>query len=121
MTVTERKISELIAAEYNPRQLTTEQYEHLKSSLLRFGCVDPIIVNQHKDRKNIVVGGHQRLKVWKDLDRKTIPCVYVDLPLEKERELNVRLNRNVGGWDWDELANQFDVDELVEWGLPARN
>ena len=104
-------------AEYNPRQLTKDQYTQLKDSLTRFGMVDPLIVNKHKSRKNILVGGHQRLKIAKEMGMEKIPCVEVDLPLDQEKELNIRLNKNVGEWDYDSLANYFDVGELMEWGF----
>ena len=110
-------IGALIFAEYNPRQLTKDQYKGLRDSIERFGLVDPIIVNKHKDRKNIVVGGHQRIRIAQDLGFKKIPCVEVDLDPDMERELNIRLNRNTGEWDWDALANYFDVGELTEWGF----
>lgn len=117
MKVIERKINELIPAEYNPRQLSTEQAEQLKASLQRFGAVDPAIVNTHPDRKNIIVGGHQRLKTAQSLGWETFPCVEVELDRDKERELNIRLNKNTGGWDFDALANYFEVEELTEWGF----
>ena len=112
-----RDINSLIFAEYNPRQLTKEQYKHLKDSIDRFGLVDPIIVNKNKDRKNIIVGGHQRVKVAKDMNIKEVPVLEVDLTYDRERELNVRLNKNTGEWNWDELANAFDVEELTDWGF----
>ena len=111
------KANDLIMAEYNPRQLTKDQYTQLKDSLTRFGLVDPLIVNKHKSRKNILVGGHQRLKIAKEMGMEKIPCVEVDLPLDQEKELNIRLNKNVGEWDYDSLANYFDVGELMEWGF----
>jgi len=111
------KANDLIMAEYNPRQLTKDQYTQLKDSLTRFGLVDPLIVNKHKSRKNILVGGHQRLKIAKEMGMDKIPCVEVDLPLDQEKELNIRLNKNVGEWDYDSLANYFDVSELMEWGF----
>jgi len=117
MVIVERQIKELIAAEYNPRQLTKGQFKHLSDSLTRFGVVDPVIVNKHKDRDNIIVGGHQRLKVWESLGNETIPTVEVDLALDMERELNVRLNKNSGEWDYDILNNNFDKDELLEFGF----
>jgi len=110
-------INDLVHAEYNPRKLSTEQYEQIKSSLVRFGIVDPVIVNSNKDRLNVIVGGHQRTKVWKDLGNKTIPCFYVDLPLEKEKELNIRLNKNTGAFDFDLLDEFFEKDDLLEWGF----
>ena len=109
--------SELIMAEYNPRQLSKDQYSQLKDSIVRFGIVDPLIVNVNPERKNILIGGHQRLRIAKKLGYDTIPCVEVDLTYDKEKELNVRLNKNVGSWDFDSLANFFDVDELLDWGF----
>tara|TARA_Y100000593_G_scaffold9824_1_gene17841 strand:+ start:633 stop:1232 length:600 start_codon:yes stop_codon:yes gene_type:complete len=115
--IIQRDIDSLIFAEYNPRQLTKDQYKHLKDSIQRFGLVDPVIINSNKDRKNIIIGGHQRCKVAKDLDIKKIPCVEIDLTYDKERELNVRLNKNTGEWDMDVLANMFELEELKEIGF----
>jgi len=110
-------IDKLVFAEYNPRQLTKDQYQNLKDSITRFGLVDPMIVNTHKERKNILVGGHQRVKVAKDLGFEEVPCVEVKLTPDKEKELNIRLNKNTGEWDYDTLANYFDVGELTDWGF----
>ncbi len=117
MKVVKRKISELIPAEYNPRKLSPKQENDLKNSLLEFGLVDPIIVNVNADRKNVIIGGHQRLKVWQKLGNKEIDCVEVDLSLEKERELNVRLNKNTGEFDFDILLSEFEFDDLIDWGF----
>jgi len=117
ITTKQYHIDELIFAEYNPRQLTKDQYQGLKDSITRFGLVDPVIINKHKERDNIIVGGHQRVKIAKDLGYKEVPCVEVNLTPEKERELNIRLNKNTGEWDWDSLANYFDVTDLLEWGF----
>lgn len=110
-------MEELISAEYNPRQMTSEQHQSLTDSIKRFGLVDPIVVNIHPDRKNIIVGGHQRVTIAKELGIKNIPTVEIELTPDKERELNIRLNRNSGEWDWDALANNFDVKDLNEWGF----
>lgn len=117
MKIKNRKICDLIRAEYNPRELTKEQHNQLSDSLKRFGLVDPIIVNTHKDRKNILVGGHQRMKVWEELGNETIPTVEVNLNLEKEKELNIRLNKNTGKFDTELLLEHFDTDDLIEWGF----
>jgi len=121
LNIKEYKPDELIAAEYNPRQLTKDQHKDLTDSIKRFGLVDPLIVNTHKDRMNVLVGGHQRLKIAQELDIKDIPCVEVELNPEQERELNIRLNKNSGEWDYDALANYFDVGELTEWGFTDEN
>ena len=117
MNIKQHNINDLIFAEYNPRQLTKEQYKNLKDSIKRFGLVDPVIINKNKERKNIVIGGHQRLKIAKDLNIEKIPCVELDLTIDQEKELNVRLNKNTGEWDWDALANYFDVESLNDWGF----
>lgn len=117
MTVEYYKPNQLIMAEYNPRQLTKDQHSQLKDSIKRFGLVDPLIVNKNKERKNILVGGHQRLRIAKELGINKIPCVEVNLNIDQEKELNIRLNKNVGEWDYDSLANYFDVGELMDWGF----
>ena len=117
MKIKTRKIADLIRAEYNPRELTKDQHDKLKDSLKRFGLVDPIIVNTHPERKDILVGGHQRMKVWEELGNETIPTVEVNLTLDKEKELNVRLNKNTGQFDMDMLQEHFDTDDLIEWGF----
>ena len=117
MKVIERNISELIPAEYNPRYITDEALEHLKASIQRFDAVEPVLVNMHPDRKNIIISGHQRLKAAKALGMEKFPCVELNLDKDKERELNIRMNKNTGGWDWDELATYFDTEELTDWGF----
>ena len=107
------KIDKLKPARYNPRQISTKQYKDLKESITKFGLVDPIIVN--KDMT--VIGGHQRLKICKELTFIDVDCVILDLSKEQERELNIRLNKNTGDFDMDILANEFDVTELKDWGF----
>ena len=120
MKIIEKKIIDLIDAEYNPRQLTEKQYEDLEQSIDKFGFVDPIIVNKNKDRKNVVIGGHQRIKIAKRMGINKVPCVELDLSLDQEKELNIRLNKNTGEWDWDELANHFEVKDLIDWGFDEK-
>ena len=117
MEIIHRNVDELISAEYNPRQMTSEQHKYLTDSIKRFGMVDPIIVNTYPDRKNIIVGGHQRVIIARELNIKSVPTVEIELTPERERELNIRLNRNTGEWDFDLLANYFEVGELTEWGF----
>ena len=117
MKIKKRKISQLIKAEYNPRKITKVQEQDLKDSLKRFGLVDPIIININSERKNIVIGGHQRLKIWEELGNKEIDCNELDLSLDKERELNIRLNKNGGSFDDDLIQEYFNYEELTEWGF----
>ena len=121
MKVKEYDINQLISAEYNPRQLSQRQYQNLRNSIQRFGLVDPILINVNKDRKNIIIGGHQRVNIAKVLEIKKVPCVELDLTLEQERELNIRLNQNTGDWDFDVLADNFDLDELMEFGFEEKD
>jgi hypothetical protein len=118
MIIEKKKISDLIPAPYNPRQSTAKQEKHLKESLEKFGLVEPIIFNK---QTGYIVGGHFRVRELKKLGIKEIECVIVDLNEADEKELNIRLNANTGGWDWDTLANDWDVVDLEAWGLDIPN
>ena len=111
MKIERRKVDELKAAEYNPRKDLRPgdaEYEKLKRSIQEFGYVDPVIWNK---RTGTVVGGHQRLKVMKDLGYEEVDCVVVDLDEKKEKALNIALNKISGEWDNDLLANLLkDLD-----------
>lgn len=111
-------INDLSDAVYNPRKATEKDFEDIKNSIRTFGFVDPVIVNSNPDRLNIIIGGHFRVRAGKALGIKTVPVVYVDIADEKkERELNIRLNKNTGSFDYDILANQFDVSDLKQYGF----
>lgn len=120
MKIIEYNINELIKSEYNPRELSKKQHQELTESITKFGLVDPIIINTNSSRKNIIVGGHQRYEICKQLGMKTVPCVEIDMSEEKEKELNIRLNKNHGQWDFEILANNFDVDNLIDWGFTEK-
>jgi DNA modification methylase len=112
-------INDLIPADYNPRKHDDLATEQLKQSILRFGLLDPVISNSSLSRKNIIIGGHFRWEVAKELGYETVPVVYVDIPdLDKEKELNLRLNKNVGEFDWDLLA-KFDESFLSDIGFSS--
>ncbi|RRK09715.1 DNA modification methylase [Lactiplantibacillus garii] len=104
MKIVKKKIADLIPADYNPRkdlQPGDPDYEKLKRSMREFGYVDPIIWNQQTGR---VVGGHQRLKILQDEGIEEAKCVVVSLNEEKEKALNIALNKISGDWDKDKLA-----------------
>lgn len=104
MKIETKKVTELIPAEYNPRKDLKPgdpEYEKLKRSIEQFGYVEPVIWNQTTGR---VVGGHQRLKVLIDMGITEVECVIVELSEEKEKALNVALNKISGDWDKDKLA-----------------
>ena len=114
MIIEKKQIADLIPAPYNPRQSTAKQEKHLKESLEKFGLVEPIIFNK---QTGYIVGGHFRVRELKKLGIKEIECVIVDLNEDDEKELNIRLNANTGSWDWDTLANDWEVVDLEAWGL----
>ena len=112
-------ISELKPSTYNPRKWSDKQTKDLTESIQRFGLIDPIIANSAPERHNIVIGGHFRLKVAKELGFETIPVVYVNIPdIKKEQELNLRLNKNQGSFDHD-LLSQFDEAFLSDIGFSS--
>lgn len=118
LTVESVEITKLKPAEYNPRRLTQDQEQQLTKSIKSFGLVDPIVVNRHKGRENVVVGGHQRLKIAKKLGYKEISVVYVNLSEEREKELNIRLNKNTGEFDF-ELLSRLDESFLSDVGFSS--
>ena len=106
-------------AEYNPRKWDKEAEKQLKESIRKYGIVDPLLVNSAKERKNIVIGGHFRLSVIKELGIATVPVVYINIPdIEKEKELNIRLNKNTGEFDWD-ILKTFDETFLSDIGFSS--
>jgi DNA modification methylase len=110
-------IANLKPAEYNPRKISKEALDQLKESIDRFDLVDPVIVNSSTKRKNVVIGGHMRLRAAKELGHKTVPVVHVNITsLEKEKELNLRLNRNTGEWDFEKLKF-FEPGFLTDIGF----
>jgi len=131
LNIVYRDLNDLIEAEYNPRQLSEQEFTDIHDSLKRFGLVDPLLVNMHKTRENILIGGHQRKKIisiaadnkiqFKGVkyqkNKVLIPCIELSLTLAKERELNIRLNKNQGEWDYDMLSTHFDLPELQDWGF----
>lgn len=93
-----RKLTELRAAEYNPRKTLTpedSEYQKIKRSIEEFGYVDPIIINED----GTIIGGHQRTTVLKDLGYEEVDVVVVDLDKQKEKALNIALNKITGEWD----------------------
>ena len=111
------EINKLKPNEYNPKQMTQKQHDDLVESIENFGMVDPVIANKGKGRENILIGGHQRWQIHKELGIKKIPAVFVNIPdLENEMELNLRLTKNEGEIDWDKLAN-ISEDILIRSGF----
>jgi len=105
MNIENRKIKELKPNDENPRTITRAEMEKLKRSIQEFGFVQPILVNTHPERKDVVIGGHQRLTAAEQLGIKEVPVTYVNLDKTKESLLNIALNRISGDWDDEKLFN----------------
>ena len=114
MIIEKKKISDLKPAPYNPRKSSDKQEANLKKSLEKFGVVEPIVFNKQTGH---IVGGHFRIRELKKLGYKEVDCVIVDLNEDDEKELNIRLNANTGEWDYDKLANNWNLEQLEDWGL----
>lgn len=110
-------INKLIPATYNPRKdlkPDDAEYIKIKNSIVKFGFVSPLVIN--KDMT--VIGGHQRLKVLKDLGITEVECIVVDLDKTNEKALNIALNKIQGDWDEDKLeallqelkSEEFDMN-----------
>ena len=104
MEIRKVEAARLNPAAYNPRRKLKpgdKDYEKLKRSIEEFGFVEPVVWNQATGH---VVGGHQRLQVLLDMGETEVDCVVVDLEPEKEKALNLALNRIQGDWDEEKLA-----------------
>ena len=104
MVIQTLPVDKLVPADYNPRKDLKPgdpEYEKLKRSLSEFGYVEPVIWNKTTGH---VVGGHQRLKVLIDTGVTEVECVLVEMGEEKEKALNVALNKISGEWDKDKLS-----------------
>jgi len=104
MIIEKKNTADLLPADYNPRKDLKPgdaEYEKLKRSIEQFGYVEPVIWNQTTGR---VVGGHQRLKVLMDMGMTEVDCVVVEMDEDKEKALNIALNKISGDWDKDKLA-----------------
>lgn len=120
--VQEIKVTELNAAQYNPRialEPGMPEWEKLKTSIERFGNVEPVVWNR---RTGNVVGGHQRLAVLKSMGYESVPCSVVDLDEKEEKLLNIALNKIKGQWDYDkleEILSGFDYEVATASGFSA--
>lgn len=118
------KISEIKPNEKNPRVLKKDKLEKLKKSISEFEkmmALRPIVV----DENNVILGGNMRYRALKSLNYKEIPDEWVkkadNLTEDEKRRFIIEDNVAFGEWDWDILANEWDADELNDWGLDVPN
>lgn len=107
-------VADLKHADYNPRFITDVDFENLKRSIEKFGFVQPIVVNMHPGRENIIVGGHMRVEAAKRLGMTEVPCIIRHYDEIKEKEANLALNKISG--EWDEIKLGEVLLELEEHG-----
>ena len=112
------KIAEVKPNPNNPRLIKDDKFRKLVKSIQEFPdmlSVRPIVVN--KDM--VVLGGNMRLKAIKEAGYKDIAVEIVDWTEDQQKEFIVKDNASFGEWNWDDLANNWDEEKLVEWGIDA--
>jgi ParB-like chromosome segregation protein Spo0J len=110
------KISEIKLNPNNPRLIKDDKFKKLVQSIKDFPemlNIRPIVVNQDM----IILGGNMRYKACKEAGLKEIPIIIADLTEEQQREFLIKDNTSGGEWDWEVLANEWDSEQLEEWGL----
>ena len=110
------KISEVKVNPNNPRLIKDDKFKKLVQSVKDFPemlNIRPIVVN--KDM--IILGGNMRFKACKEAGLKEIPIIKTDLTEEQQKEFLIKDNVSGGEWDWDILANEWESEQLNEWGL----
>lgn len=105
----------------NPRKLDRKQLDKLKQSIVEFPAMlhkRPLVVVSNERGTYTVIGGNMRLEAARSLGFTELPVIIADDFTKEERERFVIAdNLNFGGWDWDALANEWDLDTLQVWGL----
>ena len=115
------KINEVKPNPKNPRLIKDDKFKKLVKSIEEFPDMlnkRPLIVFTDVDGKYVVLGGNMRLKALKELNYKEVPIILADEWTEEQKaEFLIKDNVGFGEWDWDSLANEWEVDKLEEWGL----
>lgn len=114
-----RKLSTLKRWVGNPRVIKETPLADLKRSIGKFGLAEPLVIQPDGE----LIGGHARFEILlADKVGKALCMVPSRQLTPKERdELGVRLNKNVAGeWDWDALANSFEIEDVCDWGFTMK-
>jgi hypothetical protein len=114
--IEKRKLSDLKPHPNNPRQFTEKGMKDLENSIKSIGFMQPININQD----GTILSGHARTLKLKEMGEIEVDVYVPDRVLtpKQEEEVLIRANANTAGqWDWDILANEFEVGDLGEWGL----
>jgi len=114
-------INEIKSNPNNPRLIKDEKFKQLVKSIQDFPDMlklRPIVVNDEM----IVLGGNMRLRACKEAGLKEIPIIKASsLTEEEQKEFIIKDNIGYGEWEWDTLANEWDLEQLTEWGLDIPN
>jgi hypothetical protein len=117
MKVIKANIADVKINPNNPRLIKDDKFTKLVQSIKDFPEmleIRPIVVNSDM----VVLGGNMRLKACKEAGIKEVPIIIADnLTEEQQREFLIKDNVSGGEWDWDMLANEWDAEELADWGL----
>jgi hypothetical protein len=117
MNIKTVKISEIKSNPNNPRLIKDDKFKKLVNSIKGFPKmleIRPIVVNSDM----IVLGGNMRLKACKEAGLKEIPIIFADdLTEEQQKEFIIKDNVGFGEWDWEMISNEWDSEQLDEWGL----
>jgi ParB-like chromosome segregation protein Spo0J len=117
MIIQKIPINKINPARYNPRkdlQPGDPEYEKIKRSIMEFDLVEPLVINK---KTGNLVGGHQRLKVLKELGKTEVDVVIVDLSESREKALNVALNKAQGEWDLPKLKDLLQELDTGEFDI----
>ena len=117
MKIEHVKLSEIKSNPNNPRLIKDDKFKKLVQSIKDFPKMlelRPIVVNDDM----VVLGGNMRLKACKEVGLKEVPIIKAsELTDDQQREFIVKDNVGFGEWDWDMIANEWDTEQLIEWGL----
>jgi len=116
LMTTQLKITEIKVNPNNPRLIKDDKFRKLVNSIQEFPemlNIRPIVVNTDM----VILGGNMRYKACIEAGLKTVPVLVVDIPEDKQKEFLIKDNVAGGEWDWDMLANEWNTEELKEWGL----
>ena len=110
------KINNIKLNPNNPRLIKDDKFKKLVQSIKDFPemlNIRPIVVNTDM----VILGGNMRYKACKEAGLKEVPVIITDLSEEKQREFLIKDNTSGGEWDWEVLANEWDNEQLEDWGL----
>ena len=114
------KITEIKSNPNNPRLIKDDKFKKLVQSIKDFPemlDIRPIVVNADM----VILGGNMRYKACKEAGLKSIPIIVSNLSEDKQREFLIKDNTSGGEWDWEVLANEWNAEQLEEWGLDVPN